>query len=391
MRGYRGEKLLLSRGLPHHPPKCSPKSIQKLGEGIYPKWSKPRNLIVFNKVIDGRFEIFTMKPDGTNVTCITCDKKELPDGHRGQPYWHLTGEYIVFTVENSNYTRSRWKMVEVPGLGRNHDVWIMKSTGEKFWQITNTPENGGIIRPSFSPDGTKIYWNEEYSLEVHPDRGAYWSLEKSPVGEKWGLWRFKIADFFIDQKTGMPVISNIRTVDINKLYPGKVVLEGQGIQPDNNHLIFSAADINETEGYIEWGIPPKKIYGKEHWGELYTTDLSGRNLVRLTHALYQHDENAEYSPDERKIVWSRAKGAPGKQTELYLMDANGENQVRLTYFTQSDYPEYIPQASGSNGEIDWSPDGTQIIFGYGIRGQLTFPYLKADMFLLTFEGPCGKL
>ena len=135
--------------------------------GRYPKWCHQNNLIAFDQVVDGNYEIFVMKPNGSEVKCLTGGKKELTTGHKGQPYWHPSGKYIVFSAENDEYQRRKPNdMTAVPGIsGRSNDVWIMTSDGSKFWRVTNTPENGGIIRPSFSPDGKTLYWNEEWSLE----------------------------------------------------------------------------------------------------------------------------------------------------------------------------------------------------------------------------------
>ena len=135
------------------------------------------------------------------------------------------------------------------------------------------------------------------------------------------------------------MVTNIRTVNINKLYPGKVLLEGQGIQPDNEHMIFPAADITETEGTINWG--GEGVFGREHWGDLYTTDLEGGSLVRLTSALYHHDENPEYSPDGSKIVWTQTQGGIGEKpfstsvASICIATTVASEAVKALFITQS--------------------------------------------------------
>jgi Tol biopolymer transport system component len=355
------------------PPECQVKSIEVIGEGAYPKWSHAKNLIAFNRAVNGNYEIFTVKPDGSDATCLTCDKEALPPGHKGQPYWHPSGEYIVFTAENTASERMGWDLTVMPGIGRNHNVWMMTSDGSQHWQITNYPENWGVIRPSFSHDGKTLYWNEEYSFEKYPGVGLPWSLDKNPRGEEWGLWRIKLAD--VSFESDGPEVANIRNV----VHSDLVLLEGSGFGPDDRRLIFTSASLTETEGTAYWG------------GDIYTSDLGGGSLTRLTNTPYYHDENVEYSPDGKKIVWSHAcGGAPAKEVELYLMDSDGSNKARLTHFNEPGYPEYLSKTYGS-GEIDWSPDGTRIVFGYGYRWRFKYPFVAYRLHMLTFEGACGNL
>ena len=278
-------------------PECKVKSIKVIGKGVYPKWSRAKNLIAFDRVVNANYEIFTMKPDGSDVTCLTCNKQGLPEGHRGQPYWHPGGEYIVFAAENTDFERMGWGLADVPGLGRNHNVWIMTSDGSQYWQITHYPENWGVIRPSFSHDGKTLYWNEEYSMEKYPGVGCPWNLNKVRRGEEWGLWHIKLAD--VSFGPDGPEVSNIRNV----VHSDLVLLEGSGFSPDDQRLLFTSANLTETEGTAYWG------------GDIYAGDPGGGSLTRLTNTPYYHDENAEYSPDGKKIVWSHAcGGAPGSST-----------------------------------------------------------------------------
>lgn len=355
------------------PPECQVKSIEVIGEGAYPKWSHTKNLIALNRVVNGNYEIFTVKPDGSDATCLTCDKAALPPGHTGQPYWHPSGEYIVFTAENTDFERMRWDLTVMPGIGRNHNVWIMTSDGSQYWQITRYPENWGVIRPSFSHDGKTLYWNEEYSLEKYPGVGLPWSLDQNPRGQEWGLWRIKLAD--VSFESDGPKVYNTRNV----VHPDLVLLEGSGFSPDDQRLIFTSANLTETEGTAYWG------------GDIYTSDPGGGSLTRLTNTPYYHDENVEYSPDGKRIVWSHAcGGAPAKEVELYLMESGGSNKVRLTHFNEPGYPEYLSKTYGS-GEIDWSPDGTSIVFGHGYRWRFKYPFIAYRLYMLTFEGACGNL
>lgn len=58
-------------------------------------WSHNNNLIAFDrKDEDGYYDVWVMKPDGTEQKCLTCDKPQLPNKNIGQPAWHPSGKYI---------------------------------------------------------------------------------------------------------------------------------------------------------------------------------------------------------------------------------------------------------------------------------------------------------
>ena len=297
------------------------KSLEVIGEGAFPKWSPDGSLVAFNKKVDGIYEIFTMKPNGSQLTCLTCNKSALANcGHKGQPYWYPNSKYIVFTAENISLPKLRLGLNALPDCGRNHNVWIMTADASKFWRITNYENNWGVISPSFSHNGKMLYWNEEYGMEKYPGVGSNWSVKLNPKGEELGLWRLKIAD--ISFKDENPIISNERTININEIHPNLRLIEGTGFIPGDQGLVFSADDLSETRGRM-------------FWGEIYTTDLNGVGLKRLTHTPFKHDENAEFSPDGKRIVWSTATGGlPGKKVDLFIMDADGGNKMRLTHFSE---------------------------------------------------------
>jgi Ca2+-binding RTX toxin-like protein len=63
------------------------------------------------------------------------------------------------------------------------------------------------------------------------------------------------------------------------------------------------------------------------------------------------DNNAAFSPDGRKIVFASDRGTGFY--DIYVMDANGGNPVRITFATSGTTENFGP---------DWSPDGQRIAF-----------------------------
>ena len=61
-------------------------------------------LIAFDTIVNNRTkntEIFVMEPDGSNVTCVTCDAP-IPKGFIGQPAWHPDGNHLIFQAESEH-------------------------------------------------------------------------------------------------------------------------------------------------------------------------------------------------------------------------------------------------------------------------------------------------
>jgi len=344
---------------------CKVKSIEAIGEGAFPQWSAKNKIIAFNKKVNGIHEIFTMKTDSIDVKCLTCGKSEIPlKGHKGQPAWHISGDYLVFTAENTDYPKLRLGLNAYPDCGRNHNVWIMSADGNTFWKMTDYEENWGVIRPRFSSDGTMLFWSEEWGMEKYPGNGSAWSVSKNPKDEMLGLWRIKIAN--ISFSSGVPILSNQQTIYHEELS----LLEGSGFTPDGKKIHFSSAPLADTEGIA-------------FWGEIYISDLDGKNLVRLTKTPYQHDENSEVSPDGAKIVWSHSDGSPGEAVDLHIMDIDGNNTARITYFSDE-----IRDEKHRCNELAWSPDGKQIALAFG-KGD-NHAEETSMIYMLTFEGACGN-
>ena len=86
--------------------------------------------------------------------------------------------------------------------------------------------------------------------------------------------------------------------------------------------------------------------------EIYVMDADGGNQVNLTdHPAY--DGQPDWSPDGTKIAF--VSGRDGAGTQIYVMDADGENPIRLT------------DGLGTKGDPDWSPDGRKIAFSFDHR------------------------
>ena len=96
--------------------------------------------------------------------------------------------------------------------------------------------------------------------------------------------------------------------------------------------------------------------------EIYVMEADGGNPQNLTNN-GSHDQNPSWSPDGERIVFASDRdghfiGEVGITSEIYVMEADGGNQQRLTENRQNDwYPS-------------WSPDGERIAFASDRKGDL---------------------
>ena len=111
--------------------------------------------------------------------------------------------------------------------------------------------------------------------------------------------------------------------------------------------------------------------------EIYIMNADGSNQVRLTNNEVE-DTDPHISPDGSKIVFVSARDG---NDEIYVMDIDGSNVVRLT---NNDSVEEFPR---------WSPDGSRILFDSTRSGNADIHVMNADgsdVKALT-DDPLGEL
>lgn len=298
--------------------------VRHVTAGARPAWVG--DLVAFDRKTDGLFEIYTMKPDGTDIRCVTFNRPGELAGHVGNPAISPDGEWIAFCGENEN---GNHEPNTIPGRSCNNDLWIMTVDGSRFYHMTRVPaDDGGTLHPHFSPDGKKLTWSEMY---IKPQ------LKPLDLAKIFGSCRLMIADFEV--VGGDPVLSNI-----TEYIPGdEVFYENHGLSPDGKKWIFTSNMYDN--------VPVADA-------DIYTLDLINGDVRKLTDNGY--NEHAHYSPDGKTISWMKGSGSGRYVSDLWLMNKDGSNKRRLTYFNDPGADYYLGE-TGMTGDNEWSPDGKRIL------------------------------
>jgi Tol biopolymer transport system component len=281
----------------------------------------------------GVFAVYVMRADGSGVKCLTCGHPDLPQRNVGQPAWDPSGRYLVLQAEKGVHQPLRFSHALTPGAGVLNDLWVLDTNTNRATLIRDVPNSPGhgTLHAHFSSDGTMLGWSE--------------MQEKSGLkkGKEFGYWQLMVADFRV--VGGRPSLANVRAFTPGA--PG--FYENHGFSPDGSRLLFSSNF--EAKRRIE--------------NDIYVMDLRTQKITRLTDGGW--NELANFSPNGRLIAYMSNAGSPGGGADYWIMDSDGSNKRRLTFFNEKGSAQFA-EFGGSKimvADSSWRPDGTAIAGYYG--------------------------
>ena len=295
-------------------------------------WSPADGRIAYDKIVknglDSYYQIWTMKPDGSDDTCLTCRMTALPALHKGNPVWSPDGKFIVFQAQDPPSHGWARDFQNFPGSGWNNDLWATDTHG-KFWQLTNVGgDRGGVIYPTFSWDGTKLAWGQR--LSPYPN---------------FGSWELAVGTFTASAN-GIPSITNIKyyTPGANHFY-----YEPHSFSRDDQTLFFMG---NLQPGEARLGM------------DIYALNLVTGTLKNLTNTLDQWNEFPETMPTGNKLVYMSTAdtgwGPHHFECDLWSMNYDGSDKRRLTFYNDPKSPDYVPEGI-CLCDPRWNSDGSQLV------------------------------
>ena len=134
--------------------------------------------------------------------------------------------------------------------------------------------------------------------------------------------------------------------------------------PDGKHIVFCSL----RDAYPKSQLSPKELKQLEvdpaYFGEIYIMNADGSNQIRLTDSP-GYDGGPFFTPDGQHIVW-RHFTTDGSQADIYTMRIDGSNVQRLTDFDSMSWAPYF------------HPSGAYVIFASNKLGFSNFELYLVD-------------
>ena len=243
----------------------------------------------------------------------------------------------------------------------NPEIYLMDADGNNQIRLTRHPEEDKL--PSWSPDGKEIAF---VSMRNGGNNQIY-------VMDSNGKNVRRITQGIFDLNPAWSPDGRMIAYDGRE--DGEENRKIHLVTPDGTNRQRLAGDIPSWDMAAAWSPDSQRIAllsSRGIWGnEIYVMDADGTNQKRLTRDGWD-DRGPAWSPDGNKIAyWSIG----GENTFIVVMNTDGTDRKRLP-------EEALDGVRVGNAAPVWSPDGSKIAYSSGIFGRID----EWGIHLMTADG-----
>jgi Tol biopolymer transport system component len=227
--------------------------------------------------------------------------------------------------------------------GGQYEVYLMNADGSDVERLTDNAAADGPC--AWSPDGTRIAFQSFRDASTAPDlyvmnaNGTGVVRVTNSVG-----WDSECA-WSPDGST--LAFASERTAGHVDIYTVRV--DGTG----ERRLTNSDSGVSPYNGLPTWSPDGTRIAftsGRDQNRGIYLMNADGSNQVRLNSSSSYASDNPTWSPDGAKIAFAAGRVGLDTTFDIFVINVDGSGERRLVSLpTQDFYPA-------------WSPDGTRIAF-----------------------------
>jgi Tol biopolymer transport system component len=288
-------------------------------------------------------------------------------GTKNLYYINNNGSGFVYLRDSLSNERPAWSPDGhyVALVGTDSEVYLMTVKDGRQTRLTDLKTSWPVLSPAWSPDSQTLAFAAYLNQGTTPQLNLYFvnikqALQGKPGSEtthfnlawkkaenlQWSPDGQRLALIYQQTEEAPQEIAVINVADLQGSGSGKWATLGNGVMPqwspDSHSIVFAS--------------------GRDQNAEIYTSDVEGNHLTRLTNDP-SPDLSPAWSPDGLKIAFASSRD---QNSEIYLMNPDGSGLQNLT---QNPAEDFGPA---------WSPDGRQIAFISNRDGNQEIYLMNAD-------------
>ena len=287
--------------------------------------------ITFASNRDGCAQIYLMNTDGSSQTCLSNGAY-----NDESPKWSPDNSRIAFQSDRDFENDG-----DNPIYGM--DIYVMNWDGSGVSRLTNSTYDD--INPVWSPDGTKIAFMSfrnclNYQIYVmNADGSGQVNISNNNANDTQPSWSPDGTKIAFASDRDQAGFSSIYIMSANGSNQTRVTLSGTGLldeqpawSPDGMKLAFITTRDSTVVTWDEWlqgqlVVKTKLLINKE----VYVMNADGSSQIRLTNIM-GNDDSPVWSPDGTRIAFrsDRDRNCCDPSEQIWMMNADGSNQVNLS-------------------------------------------------------------